>query len=239
MEMLSIRLGSGVGVQPMASLRSVRQRRRILFESVPAAPWMTQRLWRSRSGALITALMLFCVPDSRAEPKPGTQDAPAVATFVISGAVTDEADRPLADVSLALYRVNRGTGDDKLKETRTDAEGRYQFSNLGPLAGGPGDYRSYYAIVATARGRASRIEQINTPGQSKIPPFSMPPAETLRGQVVDAEGKPVSGALVWEGGFWGRPLEGAMNATTDLDGKFAITDLATRGSPSVGNVAGD
>jgi protocatechuate 3,4-dioxygenase beta subunit len=157
----------------------------------------------------------------------------------VSGAVTDEAGRPLADVNVALYRVHRGMPDEKIKVTRTDAGGKYQFSKLEPLVGAPSDYCPYYAVVATAKGRASRIEQIITPDAANVPAFRMLPAETLRGQVVDGEGKPVEGASVWAGDFWGRPLEGVMSAKTGPDGQFAITDLTTPGSQSVGNRSRD
>lgn len=138
----------------------------------------------------------------------------------ISGTCVDENKNPLADVDVVLYRRDsRLLRVVRIREARTDAQGGYRFADLAvPEKGLP-----IYVTVATARGRVSRLENLNAPKEQTL---IMPAAATLRGRVTDPEGKPVAGAWVWTQAIGDAPLVGFMSSQTDENGQYELTDIA-------------
>src|SRR5262245_24356914 len=75
-------------------------------------------------------------------------------TLTICG-FTRAEQKPLPDVKVVLYRVHRQQGPERIKESRTDAVGRYEFGDLWPLSEISVAEGWHYAVVATAPARAS------------------------------------------------------------------------------------
>jgi beta-lactamase regulating signal transducer with metallopeptidase domain/5-hydroxyisourate hydrolase-like protein (transthyretin family) len=157
--------------------------------------------------------------------------------YVISGRCTDENKRPLSQVRVRLFRIdpNRGTRES-VREVKTDDAGTFRFADVAaptPRKSGESPAgevvrdRTYYAIAATKRGRASWLREFPASGEStRKLTLKMPPAGTLSGRVTDKDGRPIRGAKVFIYGYpVGTPVDDVFSAVTDADGKYAITDL--------------
>ncbi|NLE36419.1 MAG: carboxypeptidase regulatory-like domain-containing protein, partial [Pirellulaceae bacterium] len=82
-----------------------------------------------------------------------------------------------------------------------------------------------YCVLARKPGRASVGDYVGDyPGQPSRLRFKLRPAATLAGRVVDADGKPIEGALISALGF-SFGADRFFSARTDADGRFTITDL--------------
>jgi protocatechuate 3,4-dioxygenase beta subunit len=147
-------------------------------------------------------------------------------TMTIAGTCEGEAGQPIRDATVRLFRVDRGHRAKQIQEVRSDRAGHYRFPRLESLPVDEVAAEAYYSVVATSPGRASQIHEYVTREMPLVTAFTMPPAATLSGRVTDPEGTPVSGAYVWTRAPDDGSLDGIMSATTDLEGRFAISDLA-------------
>jgi beta-lactamase regulating signal transducer with metallopeptidase domain/protocatechuate 3,4-dioxygenase beta subunit len=155
----------------------------------------------------------------------GDEAAPGK-TITITGVCRDEAGKPLPGVRVVVYREDfYHLKTDRLQELATDAAGKFRFAGLPAMPRGDERVEWYYAVVVTAKGRASTIRRLSAGEPADQLTINMPPAATLRGRVTDQAGKPISGALVWFNGLLESPLEGVLSARTDQDGRYAVTDL--------------
>ena len=180
--------------------------------------------------------------DARAKPMTGTAS--------ISGKVT------AADTGVPMRRATVSLGGPSLQRvTYTDADGRYQFSNLPPgtytLSANGGMHRAGYqaaaygvtsnAAPALMRGKpiqlndGERVENID---------MALPRTGAITGHVTDADGQPASRVAV---GAWiirpgSEPMQSASAQTDDL-GQFRVFGLAPgdyilMANPSVGPQGG-
>lgn len=174
--------------------------------------------------APITALFLAVLS---ATPVPGT----------LTGHVFDETGKPIAGAIVDLYTARPSVGlptacpscyRDCAKSTKTDAEGRFSIGELDPIL--------QFRVLVMAVNRRAIVTKLFDPADGELEvtlePMAadLPVDRQLRGKVVDENGKPLSGAIVWPTGaktaekrWWGR-LPGVDEATvTDAEGRFVIT----------------
>ncbi len=152
----------------------------------------------------------------------------------VSGAVVDDQHQPIAGakVLLATAGVREGTSPlcpscypDCAKSAQTDAKGRFRIAGVDDklvfnvLVAAPG-YRPAYARGTDPRKGAVTVKLAK----------SQTSAQTLRGRVLDPEGRPVFGALVepsWfdmgNGGSQLGMFPGDEMAVSDKDGLFELT----------------
>jgi len=126
--------------------------------------------------------------------------------FSVTGTVTDDGGKPIAK-ALVRTRANNDT-----RSAFTDKKGVYRLEGCGP-----GSAR----IVASAKGRAPALQEIEIgPGLGPID-FRLKPGNTIRVRVLDEEGHPVPKATVyfqqWRPGFDFFEVDNAPRQT-DVDG---------------------
>lgn len=178
------------------------------------------------------------VPTSTEKPTEKRPGAP-----VVAGVVMDKERKPVAGakVLLATAAVREGTSPlcpscypDCAKSAVTDAEGRFRIEGVDDalvfnvLVAAPG-YRPAYARKTDPRKGVVMVK-LEKSQRTK---------QTLRGRVLDPEGRPVFGALVepawFDRGDGGRQIGGFPGddlAVSDTEGMFELTTS----SPEVKNV---
>ncbi len=137
---------------------------------------------------------------------------------------------PIGNVDIELYRIRGLLGEpERIAESQSDAEGFYSFSNLKPSLWADRIDRIAYGLVLRAPDRPPTVHtyfdtQAHWPYGERVELAGLP-AE-VSGQVINEQGKPVAGAIVYRYGIHGEPVPGVQSATTDKDGRFAIHDLS-------------
>lgn len=156
----------------------------------------------------------------------------------VAGRVESEDGRPIAGARVRIISVTRTPtpmlvqGRDSLHgwESRTDDAGRFVLEGLGDVFG--------VAVTVTAAGYSPLRAGWRDPARDmstlvlKRAAEGVPgPDGAVRGRVVDADGRPVSGATVEctgvynraDGrGWYGDAMSGEPLATTDVDGRFVL-----------------
>ena len=158
----------------------------------------------------------------------------------LTGQVLANDDAPLpvtATVFIATAGPKVGTSPfcpscyaDCQKSAKTDAAGNFEIKSLDP--------QLRFQILAVAKGfkpkYADHVDPATGPLTMKLEPVEMaaaPPENCLHGRVVDAQGKPIVGAVVEAhgirtrggGGRWGSLPGVDPLAVTDENGEFLIT----------------
>lgn len=146
----------------------------------------------------------------------------------IAGLVTDPTGRPLEGVSIRSLQVRSrfpspllAGDDDRLPTVRTDAEGRFELTELPAglpirlIATRDGHLPVQTSVTATAPGAA---DPVGTDDDPVI--LVLEPAAFVVGRVETPAGEPVSGARIWT-----QPVEGrASPLTDDLGREIVLTD---------------
>lgn len=161
---------------------------------------------------------------------------------VIAGLIVDENQRPLAGVEVVVLE---SSGNDRasrpVASATSDLIGHYQIS-LGEWTQRrypqgkvlPVDWVDedppLLTIVAKAPGRTSYrvgVSSADAVNLGDVTDIMLPPAGSLRGVVMTADGTPVSGAVVSAtvGAAWPRINDGVFRARTDAQGRYEIADL--------------
>jgi beta-lactamase regulating signal transducer with metallopeptidase domain len=120
-----------------------------------------------------------------------------------------------------------------LQETRTDADGRFHFSEL-PADEGWKSRRDTVWVVVQAAGKATSFSDPALRKHADGKPFVEPlkvrleTAASIRGRIMNADGEPVRGAIVTptEFNYLPKPVPGILTAVTDAEGKYEINDSA-------------
>ena len=182
--------------------------------------------------ALIAGGPVHATPGAPARTKKASDQA--TGEPVVAGMVLDTERKPIAGakVLLATAAVREGTSPlcpscypDCAKSAVTDAEGRFRIESVDDallfdvLVAAPGYQPTYVRRTDPRKGMVSvKLEK------------SQRTAQTLRGRVLDPEGRPVFGALVEPAWFElgkGRKQIGAFPgddlAVTDQQGMFELT----------------
>lgn len=134
---------------------------------------------------------------------------------VIRGVVLDEEGQGVSDAEVRTVNFRRlsvgciaqlGPG----ASVRTDADGRYAVTGVGPGA-------HHLSVMRPGTVRARRGAEIS-PGETchEVPPMELGPDTPVRGRVRHPDGRPVLGARIRV------HLEGDGATECDADGKFEI-----------------
>jgi len=129
--------------------------------------------------------------------------------ITITGRVLDRDGHPITGASVRL-----GDGGVNLPATKTEAEGQFRIGNA--TAGES-------LLTAQAPGHAPEMKSANLRPDLSPVEFRLGPGHTIRGRVVDAQGRPVAGVIV--GAFiWRGHQSPAWRADTDAEGRFRWDD---------------
>jgi beta-lactamase regulating signal transducer with metallopeptidase domain/5-hydroxyisourate hydrolase-like protein (transthyretin family) len=140
--------------------------------------------------------------------QPDIQLKPRVDAGAITGIITDKQGKPIPDVLVK----NHGNSSDKIRETRTDANGKYLLTKMYP-----GNY-----LHIRAKGYAPQTPSFKagTEAQPGILNITLEPGYRLHGQVIDEAGKPIPKVRV----SWGDYVL-LEEISTDSNGKFEFNAL--------------
>ncbi|WP_428306126.1 carboxypeptidase regulatory-like domain-containing protein [Lacipirellula sp.] len=135
----------------------------------------------------------------------------------ITGQVVDNAGKPLAGVKI----TNSGNSSRDLRETTTDAEGRYRLDDV--FEGSQG-----HVAIFKLPGYAPGIVEFSPGSHDKptVVDVKLSLGHRLVGRVVDEQGAPISGVYVEQGGRFGMAGrdDGSLVVTAD-DGRFVFDTL--------------
>jgi beta-lactamase regulating signal transducer with metallopeptidase domain len=173
--------------------------------------------------------------------KPGRTDMKGPHT-TITGQVVDSAGKGIGGAQVAAVGYTRTRSPDDLLADRlklwgtatADAEGRFQLDL--PMLSSAGYYEAH--LAAKADGCNIGLKTIGLDVAAPQMTIKLAKEETIRGQVLDGEGKPVADAKVCVASF-GEPRPGGFEgiqcwrppsqvpfwpkpATTDRDGRFTL-----------------
>lgn len=140
---------------------------------------------------------------------PPSRDLDAVITlkrgFTVKGHVIDTQGEPVAGA-----RVSGGDNwSSEPKPTKTDAQGAFVLESCPPGAS---------LVTVLAEGFAPDLREIHPEDQPALE-FRLGPGHTLRGKVVDRQGRPVAGAMV-AADTWREHRSLDFRVDTDKDGRF-------------------
>lgn len=131
--------------------------------------------------------------------------------LVLEGRVLDREGRPIEGASVAQGSDRWGT---EYPDTMTDAQGRFRFRGIKP---------GEVVLTVQARGHAPDVKQMTLAKEGESVEFRLGPGRTIRGRVVDPDGKGVAGITVvadtWRGH---RSIH--FEIKTDQDGRFRWDD---------------
>ena len=243
-------VGSGSAVAIGMSSTKARILRLLALRTKPRA--VVGRGWRWVGGfaavVLVAGLALAQTPPSR---KPstklqpvaqiGTPTTPAAAktlpdkpvdkapeTITIAGSCVDENKKPVANARVRLFFVNYFFGDltrRQVGDVRTNDAGEFRLTdvNLDQVR----ERRIDLKVVAQAPGKATAFSRwiIDKPPGEQSVNLILAPSATMRGRIVNEDGKPVIGAIVSKACGLHQPPPGICAAVTDADGYYEIADL--------------
>jgi beta-lactamase regulating signal transducer with metallopeptidase domain/protocatechuate 3,4-dioxygenase beta subunit len=161
----------------------------------------------------------------------------------IHGLCVDEAGNPLPGAQVTVYalRFDGSTHETaQIAATVSNAEGEFRFKNVIDIEQEFPDGLSeptqpagnFITVVSRLAGRVPGYAQggpaaeVARSGKAEV--LKMPPAQMLKGRIVDSKQQPVSGAqlrIVQNGFLPGLPQD-IHSATTDANGQFVIDDHA-------------
>jgi uncharacterized GH25 family protein len=151
----------------------------------------------------------------------------------LRGVVLDSAGQPISAARVGLATAAPKTGPaifcpscylDCSKFTTTDAQGQFEIPNLDPTL--------KFRVLCTAPGKKTTISPLYDPGSGSLElklqeTPRVPPEQVVRGQLVNAQGLPIAGALIEPSGaktadkrWWGKV--DVDPAASDKNGQFEI-----------------
>jgi beta-lactamase regulating signal transducer with metallopeptidase domain/uncharacterized GH25 family protein len=150
----------------------------------------------------------------------------------LTGTVSAKSGGPLpvpATVFIATAAPKSGTSTfcpscyaDCVKHSKTDAQGNFKIESLDP--------QLTFQVLAVAKGfqpkSVSKVDPAKGPVKIELQPLAdadAAPDRSLRGRVVDAQGKPVEGAVVEMVGIESKDGGGSYGALKGID-PLAVTD---------------
>ncbi len=134
----------------------------------------------------------------------------------IAGEVLAPNGTPVADAKIS----NQGRSSTLVRETKTDAEGKYRLDNLYELFG-------QHPIVVQADGFAPQ-KLFVTPGPQEKPAIyniSLKPGRTISGTVLGPDNQPLPKVFITYNGPIGDQHEMGRSTETDAEGKFTLNSL--------------
>ena len=147
----------------------------------------------------------------------------------LNGQVSDAEGRPIEGARVALVLIedqSSGISSEPHHRAVTDTQGRYRLHSIPRHL--PAGKPVKLSVVVTKDGFASVDSPVFLfqPGADDSPqmaaPIRLEPGDSLRGRVVDPEGRPVEGVWVEPGGSYGLR---SQFTRTDAQGRFTVRDL--------------
>ena len=127
----------------------------------------------------------------------------------LSGRVLDDHGRPLVGATVGLG-ADRQIMNREFPSVATDVEGRFRFGHIPP---------GTQTVTAQAPGHAPElVDAVIEPGMKPIE-FRLGPGQTLRGRVVDRDGKPLEGVTV-QSMNWKAHMSLEWKSKTNSEGRF-------------------
>jgi peroxiredoxin len=130
----------------------------------------------------------------------------------VTGVVKDEAGNPIANAEVFM-------GYGRIPFQKTGADGKFHFTH--------GEGLDVW-LKAAAKGFSPDLRKFKMPDKATDVEFVLKPAKTIKGVVLDDDGKPLAGAGVvlkrWrDGDFFDYSRGGCIRA--DSQGRFTINDM--------------
>jgi beta-lactamase regulating signal transducer with metallopeptidase domain len=135
----------------------------------------------------------------------------------IVGRVVDSAGRPIPGAN--VFQTFSGHGIRSIRTT-TDGDGNFRIGN---------SRKGYAILAATSPRHAVAFKEINVEEEKESAELRLDPPMTIRGVLVDAKGRPITGAQVaagWPGGHQ-NVLE--WRTTTDEEGRWTFHTIPQEG----------
>jgi RNA polymerase sigma factor (sigma-70 family) len=131
---------------------------------------------------------------------------------VINGAVLNQNGEPIAGAKVTTNGSRYST--DKTRDTTTDAQGHFTLPPTKPET---------TALTVTAKGHGPELQRVDVAEGMPAVNVTLPPPLTIRGHVLDPDGKPVANADV-SVRRWRNADSLAWQGHTDSEGRFAMPD---------------
>jgi hypothetical protein len=157
------------------------------------------------------------------------QRIPTATAFVLRGAAVDKAGKPIAGAMFtASFASSRGAAMSQL-EALTDVQGKFELPNvLLPQSFFDPERRISMIVVKAgydgAQTKELNLLEVKQTGRGDFGTVVLQPGRTLRGKVVDENGRPVHGALVTN--LTNYFLYGHLRCRSDAEGRFVMPDLS-------------
>jgi hypothetical protein len=128
--------------------------------------------------------------------------------LTVYGVVLDENGRPLQGAT--VIQGHDRWGSPSVPATETDAQGRFCFANAKP---------GELMLTFQAEGYAPELIALDVNAQTRLLEVRLAKAHTIRGRVLDKEGRPIAGA--WVGAdTWRGHRSIKWETETDAQGRF-------------------
>jgi hypothetical protein len=134
------------------------------------------------------------------------------AGVAVAGRVTDAGGKPIAGADVKQGRDRWGSS---FPMTKTAADGSFRFPHAEP---------GEMCLTMQAKGHAPATQTITIEGAREDLLFALPPAQQLRGRLVDAAGRPLKGVLAYADTWRVRNRALDFSVETDGEGRFTWAD---------------
>jgi RNA polymerase sigma factor (sigma-70 family) len=157
------------------------------------------------------------------------QAIPTGSGFMLRGRAFDEAGKPIDGATFtAAFTSARGGAMSRLQAT-TDAQGKFELRDvrLPQSYFAPEKHISMMVVKAGFDGAQTKelnLLEVKQNGVGDFGTVTLKTGRTLRGKVVDENGRPLHGALVTNRTNYF--LYGHLRCRTDAEGRFAMPDLS-------------
>jgi uncharacterized GH25 family protein len=135
----------------------------------------------------------------------------------VTGTVTDSKGTPIAGARVTTVENNHVVNDYGVT-SKSDASGKFRLAHVRTSKAA--------TLTVSAKGHGPEMISVDVGGGDGPPApvaIVLPDARTIRGRVLDPEGKPVAGATVLARD-WRNKSSISLRAKADAEGKFAIAD---------------
>jgi RNA polymerase sigma factor (sigma-70 family) len=153
---------------------------------------------------------------------------PAANAIILRGAAVDEDGKAMAGAKFIAAFASGGAASMSQLEALTDAQGKFELRDVRPQESlfAPESYITMIAVksgFAGARSKELNLLEIKQAGSGDFDTVVLKPGHTLRGKVVDENGRPLHGAVVTNNTDYF--VYAHLRCRTDAEGRFIMPDL--------------
>lgn len=195
----------------------------------PLAERKAVRLRDTSARSAVVEGVEVVVEAGQAELRFHAQATPTASAIALRGAAVDEAGKPLEGVKFTAAFYSRRASSMSHLEATTDAQGKFELSEvLLPQSFFSPDSRIQVMAVKAgfdgAQTKELNLLEVKKAGSGDFGTVVLKPGRTLRGKVVDENGRPVHGAVVTN--HTNYFLYSHLQCRTDAEGRFVMPDLS-------------